>query len=277
MKQQHPPQQPQAPPAPPPPEARKAKPKSSRPPRRSAKNTTGGADESGGAAMMMMMSDDDEQQGEASSAPAATRPRPPPPQGQQPPNQKAAPAAATKSVVVADASLSEESNDALYKAIMNYKRMEQQRTSSLISDTKTITEAILRKQAEAKNARNVISACTQYATNAKYMQVNSGQHPRIRVFPSMHALSPDEVDVYTSLVEPCASAVVTVMHNHCMSEQVCLCLSVFFFQTPQGPPSLGIFSIFSRKNIFFPRKIGILYRYPAKGGYRKKCSESESV
>ena len=41
-------------------------------------------------------------------------------------------------------------------------------------------------------------------------------------FPAgMHALSPDEVDVYTSLVERCPSAHVTVMHNHCMSEQVC--------------------------------------------------------
>lgn len=35
----------------------------------------------------------------------------------------------------------------------------------------------------------------------------------------MHPLSPDEVDVYTSLVERCPSAHVTAMHNHCMSEQ----------------------------------------------------------
>jgi hypothetical protein len=35
----------------------------------------------------------------------------------------------------------------------------------------------------------------------------------------MHALSPDEVDVYASLVASCQSAQVTVMHNHCMSEQ----------------------------------------------------------
>lgn len=35
----------------------------------------------------------------------------------------------------------------------------------------------------------------------------------------MHALSPDECDVYTSLVEKCPSGQVTVMHNHCMSEQ----------------------------------------------------------
>lgn len=36
----------------------------------------------------------------------------------------------------------------------------------------------------------------------------------------MHALSPDEVDVYTSLVDKCPTAQVTAMHNHCMSEQV---------------------------------------------------------
>ncbi len=49
----------------------------------------------------------------------------------------------------------------------------------------------------------------------------------------MHPLSPDEVDVYASLVESCPSAQVTVMHNHCMSEQVravfhasvCVCVS----------------------------------------------------
>jgi hypothetical protein len=35
----------------------------------------------------------------------------------------------------------------------------------------------------------------------------------------MHTLSPDECDVYSSLVDKCASGLVTVMHNHCMSEQ----------------------------------------------------------
>ncbi len=125
----------------------------------------------------------------------------------------------TPRVATRDASLTEEANDVLYKAIMQHKRMEQQRATSMMSDTKTITEAILRKQAEAKNARSVVAACTQYATNAKYVEINSGKHPRIRVFRGMHALSPDEVDVFSSLVEGCPSACVTVMHNHCMSEQ----------------------------------------------------------
>ena len=68
-----------------------------------------------------------------------------------------------------------------------------------------------------------VAASTQYATNGKYVEVNSGRHPQIRVHPGMHALSPDEVDVYSSLVENCASARVTVMHNHCLTEQVCVC------------------------------------------------------
>ena len=73
---------------------------------------------------------------------------------------------------------------------------------------------------EAQRTKIAVSACTQYATNAKYVEVNSGRHSKVQVFPGMHALSPDEVDVYSSLAEKCQSARVTVMHNHCMSEQV---------------------------------------------------------
>jgi hypothetical protein len=139
----------------------------------------------------------------------------------------------------------EEANDLIYKTIMQYKKMEQQRAHALMSDTRTITEAILRKQVEAQSTKLAVAANTQYATNAKYIEVNSGKHPRIRVFPGcnpfiplqelglckkshlklllsqkalphhidnhvlaynhagMHALSPDEVDVYASLVDNC--------------------------------------------------------------------------
>ena len=143
----------------------------------------------------------------------------------------------------------EGTNDLIYKALMDHKKAEMQRMSALASDTRTITEAMLRKQVktesrqlflflppssnslypkkqsqvEAQRTKLAVSACTQYATNAKYVEVNSGKHPRVRVFPGMHALSPDEVDVYSSLVDKCPSAHVTVMHNHCMSEQVRVC------------------------------------------------------
>jgi hypothetical protein len=132
-------------------------------------------------------------------------------QQQQPP-----PASAPTNPNVAAA---EDTNDMLYKALMQHKRMEQQRVSSLMSDTRTISEAILRKQREAQQAKLVVSATAQYATNAKYVQINIGKHPRIQVFSGMHPLSPDECDVHASLVESCPSATVTIMHNHCMSEQ----------------------------------------------------------
>lgn len=77
-----------------------------------------------------------------------------------------------------------------------------------------------RWQTEAQQTKLAVSACNQYATNAKYIEINSGRHPCIKVFPGMHALSPDEVDVYSSLVERCPSARVTVTHGHSMTEQV---------------------------------------------------------
>ena len=73
---------------------------------------------------------------------------------------------------------------------------------------------------EAQRTKLAVTASNQYATNAKYVEVNSGRHLQIRVYSGMHALSPDEVDVYSSLVERCPSARVSVMHNHSMTEQV---------------------------------------------------------
>jgi hypothetical protein len=96
---------------------------------------------------------------------------------------------------------------------LQYKRTEQQRVSTLVSDTRTITEAMIKRQTEAQNTKLVVYASSQYATNAKYVEVNSGRHPRIRVFKGMHPLSPDEVDVYSSLVENCPSAQVSILHS----------------------------------------------------------------
>lgn len=40
----------------------------------------------------------------------------------------------------------EDANDVVYKALMDHKRAEMQRMTALASDTRTITEAMLRKQ-----------------------------------------------------------------------------------------------------------------------------------
>ena len=65
------------------------------------------------------------------------------------------------------------------------QEMEQQRQLTVASDTRTITEAMLRKQLEAQHTKLAVSASTQYAINAKYVEVNTGRHPRVNVFPGM--------------------------------------------------------------------------------------------
>ena len=115
-----------------------------------------------------------------------------------------------------------EANDLLYQALMQRKQLEQQRVSTILRDARVITDAMVQKQRDAQQSRLVVSAVgDQYVSNARYMQINSGLDPKIRVYPGMHAMTPDECDVYTNLVERSASACATVMHNHCMSEQVC--------------------------------------------------------
>lgn len=112
-------------------------------------------------------------------------------------------------------------NDLLYQALMQRKQLEQQRVSAILHDSRVITDAMLQKQRDAQQSRLVVSAVgNQYVSNARYVQINSGLDPKIRVYPGMHAMTPDECDVYTNLVERSASGVATVMHNHCMSEQV---------------------------------------------------------
>lgn len=114
----------------------------------------------------------------------------------------------------------EDANSQLYQALMLHKQQEQQRIKSVLSDTQSISDAMLQKQREAQQSRLVVSAIgDQYVNNARYVQINSGLESRIKVHGNMHALSPDECDVYSSLVEKCPSGQVTVMHNHCMSEQ----------------------------------------------------------
>lgn len=129
------------------------------------------------------------------------------PQQPQPPQQNPSAAA-------------EDANDLLYQALLQRKQLEQQRVSTILRDTRVITDAMVQKQRDAQQSKLVVSAVgDQYVSNARYMQINGGSDAKIRVFPGMHAIAPDECDVYSNLVERSNSGAVTVMHNHCMSEQ----------------------------------------------------------
>jgi Fe-S cluster assembly scaffold protein SufB len=103
---------------------------------------------------------------------------------------------------------------------MQHKQKEQQMVSCILRDARIITDAMVQKQRDAQQSQLVVSAVgDQYVTNARYVQINSGLEAKINVFAQMHPLSPDECDVYSGLVQRSPSGKVTVMHNHCMSEQ----------------------------------------------------------
>ena len=81
---------------------------------------------------------------------------------------------------------SEDANALLYQAIMQHKQLEQQRVTSILRDTRVITDAMMQKQREAQHASLVVSAVgDQYVTNDRYIQINSGLEPKIRVFPQV--------------------------------------------------------------------------------------------
>lgn len=120
----------------------------------------------------------------------------------------------------AAAAVAEDANDLLYQALLQKKQLEQQRVNTILRDARVITDAMVQKQRDAQQSKLVVSAVgDQYVSNARYVQINGGSDPKIRVFPGMHAITPDECDVYSNLVERSNSGTVTVMHNHCMSEQ----------------------------------------------------------
>jgi hypothetical protein len=50
------------------------------------------------------------------------------------------------------------------------------------------------------------------------MEVNSGSDPRIQTSASVHAINPEECDVYSSLLDTCASGMITPCINHTMTD-----------------------------------------------------------
>lgn len=121
---------------------------------------------------------------------------------------------------LSSAAAAADANAQLYQALRQHMQKEHQIVSCILRDTRIITDAMMQKQRDAQQSQVVVSAVgDQYMTNARYMQINSGLEPKIKVFPQMHPLSPDECDVYSGLVQRSQSGMVTVMHNHCMSEQ----------------------------------------------------------
>ena len=76
-----------------------------------------------------------------------------------------------------------DANAQLYQALMQHKQKEQQMVRCILRDARLITDAMVQKQRDAQLSQVVVSAVgDQYVTNARYIQINSGQEPKISVF-----------------------------------------------------------------------------------------------
>jgi hypothetical protein len=96
-----------------------------------------------------------------------------------------------------------DTNDMLYQSMMHNRRVEEKNAlASAIEVDRSINESRASKIKNAEDSVSVITSSTSvsYATNSRYIEINSGKDRHIDVSHVLHPLSPDECDVYTSLV-----------------------------------------------------------------------------
>lgn len=108
-------------------------------------------------------------------------------------------------------------NDAAYRELLQQKSMQTNvMFHSMQQETKSIMELAESKRRNAGDCASVISANARYVDNAVYQTINTGKQARIDVRYCLHPLSPDECDIYRSLVEH-DDCHITAMPNHCIN------------------------------------------------------------
>jgi hypothetical protein len=154
--------------------------------------------------------------------------------------------------------------------IRDHKQREHEKQMEVLRDAQSITDTMLRKRREADENRSVITASSMYANNARYVDINSGFDPRIRLGGGMHPLNPDECDVYTSLVDAAENSVITASMNHHITEGGEICGFRF---TCSGSDVASVFPV-SRKMFF--RTSMVECRGSRRGGGGKNLLSSDS-
>jgi hypothetical protein len=107
---------------------------------------------------------------------------------------------------------------AIYSAIDNYNQRLQERQQLSVTQQKEVADALQIQNESDRQKQNMISSLSNYATNVKYVNLNGNLHPNINVSVANHPISPDECDVYHSLVDKVPTSTIDVMPNHCISD-----------------------------------------------------------
>lgn len=110
-----------------------------------------------------------------------------------------------------------DANDAAYRELLQQKSMQTTvMFRSMQQEAKSIMDLAESKRRQAGECSSVISANIRYVDNAIYQTINLGKQPQIDIQYCLHPLSPDECDIYSSLVEY-PDCHITAMPNHCIN------------------------------------------------------------
>jgi hypothetical protein len=114
--------------------------------------------------------------------------------------------------------IKQEGYDSVYDAIDQYNRNNLEKQQSQAKQHKLLYDTEEKKRVDNQQKKTMISTLSDYANNVKYIKINSNLDSRIRVLAANHPMSPDECDVYHSLVESMENSSIDAMPNHCISE-----------------------------------------------------------
>lgn len=105
-------------------------------------------------------------------------------------------------------------NNLLFEALRNRKEYELFQQRSVVSENRSMSELMMRKQKVADETKSIANSASQYVNNVHYTAVNSGNNAQITLSDHIHPLDPDECDVYLSLVGASPTSTIKACSNH---------------------------------------------------------------
>lgn len=112
----------------------------------------------------------------------------------------------------------EQENNILYKQVLEHKCSEFSKEGGVAQESHGfITAMMMTDRRKTSNKKGGSLSKHQYVESDSFKRVNTGGNPKIDVSHCIHPLSPDECDVYESLVDAHDSCKIVVMPNHHIS------------------------------------------------------------
>lgn len=111
-------------------------------------------------------------------------------------------------------------NDKLYQAMMAEKASKAHKAFiAAVEIDRSVAETRESRQRDAREDASVVTSSSRisYTSNERYIEINSGKDRQINVVHTVHPMSPDECDVYSSILCKSPNLRMVAMPNHSMN------------------------------------------------------------